>query len=92
MVMEYLRTEYINGAKTNICQFNTMLKKNNADYECDNDLKCTNLFKSGKNSQTLGDAFIKNLKSSKLRSFNRKRFVGQHKQMKNIDGYMYNKY
>jgi len=58
MVMDYLRTQFITGAKTTYSIGNNVFKKINADNECDNDLKCTNLFNAGTTSQTLGDAVV----------------------------------
>jgi prepilin-type N-terminal cleavage/methylation domain-containing protein len=62
MVMDYLRTQFITGAKSTFAQGNYILKKINADRECDNDLKCTGLFNAGTNSQTLGGEIVKYFK------------------------------
>lgn len=48
------RTQYETGAQQVYSQLNNTLKKINVDYECDNDLRCTGIFGTGKTSQTLG--------------------------------------
>lgn len=62
MVKDYLRTLYSTGAKETYAQFNNVLKKINADYQCDNDLRCTNIFANGTTTQTLGKEFVKYFK------------------------------
>lgn len=64
MITDYLRTLYTTGARESYSQFNNILKKINVDYQCDNDLRCTNLFNATTTTQTLGTEFVKYFKTA----------------------------
>jgi prepilin-type N-terminal cleavage/methylation domain-containing protein len=62
MTTDILRTQYETGVKESYALLNNILKKINVDYQCDNDLKCTGIFTTGKTTQTLGAELTKYLK------------------------------
>lgn len=65
MVKDILKTQYITGARKTYTDVNYIFKKIVADKECDNDLKCTGIFATGTDSNTLGTELTKYIKTAK---------------------------
>lgn len=65
MYRDILKTKYITGGKKVFSSYTIFLKKIAADKECENDLRCTGIFGSGTNNQTLGDELTKYMKIEK---------------------------
>lgn len=62
MVKDILKSNLEVGARESYAMLNNILKKINVDYECDNDLRCTTVFATGKNSQSIGTELARYLK------------------------------
>lgn len=66
LVNNYQKTQYITGLKKAYAQWNQVLIQIAADKGCVGDLKCTEMFSSGTDSQTLGDELVKYFKTTKI--------------------------
>ena len=62
MMRDIIKSNLEVGARESYALLNNVLKKINVDYQCDNDLICTTVFTSGKNSADLAFEFKKYIK------------------------------
>lgn len=62
MYKDILKSNLEVGARESYALLNNVLKKINVDYQCDNDLKCTTVFSTGKKSQDLAYELKKYIK------------------------------